>query len=112
MKTLKLTMIIAILSFAMISYAGVDPKPVSKKVVKISLARALATPGLVNAMSMQLTLCSLEVEHNGIIYVGIIEYHKVVYKIYGKHKDWIRFFFNSQKKDEGVTKQALRTFGK
>ena len=98
MKTLKLTMIMAILSFAMISYAGVDTAPVAKKVVKTSLTRALETPGLVNAMHMQLQFNILTVEPNGIIYVGIVEYHKVVYKIYGERIDWINFFFKSQQK--------------
>ena len=95
MKTLKLTMIAAILSFAMISYAGVEPTPpVAKKVVKITLTQALREPGLVNAMHNQLTVQFLQVEPQGL-YVGTVRFNRVVYKIYGSRTAWIRFFFNT-----------------
>jgi hypothetical protein len=96
MKTLKLTMIVAILSFAMISYAGIEPTPVAKKVVKISLSHALRTPGLNNVMIMQLQFSDLQVNAHGI-YVGTVEYHKVVYKISAKRIAWIRFFLSISK---------------
>jgi len=93
MKTLKLTMIVAILAFAMISYAGIEPKPVAKKTVKISLTQALRTPGVAHAMTMQLQFSDLQVNAHGI-YTGTVEYHKVVYKISGTRLAWIRFFLD------------------
>ena len=102
MKTLKLTMIAAILSFAMISYAGVDPKPQqAKKVVKITLTQALKEPGLVNAMHAQLKMQFLQVEPNSL-YIGTVFYTNVVYKIYGSRTQWIRFFLNTTKKEIGT----------
>jgi len=91
MKTSKLVMTVAILSFAMISYAGIKPTPAEKKVVKISLNQALKIPGLANAITMQLHFSDLIVNGHGI-YVGIVEYHKVVYKISAYRLVWIRFF--------------------
>ena len=91
MKTLKLAMIAAILSIAMISYAGVDPKTNLCKVVKISLSQAQANPGLTAAMFDQLDMSFLKLEHPGL-YSATVTFNNTVYKIYGKHKAWLRFF--------------------
>ena len=103
MKTLKLTLVAAIISFAMISYAGTKPSPqVAKKVVKISLRLALTEPGLVFAMRTQLKVSFLKVEPQGL-YVGTVKYNQVVYKIYGTRTAWIRFFLNQSKTAVGTT---------
>ncbi len=97
MKTLKLAMIAAILSFAMISYAGVKPTPQqAKKVVKITLTQALKEPGLVNAMHKQLRMSFLQVEPHGL-YIATVRYNLVVYKIYGTRTAWVRFFISKSK---------------
>ena len=97
MKTLKLAMIAAILSFAMISYGGIKPTPhQAKKVVKITLTQALKEPGLVNAMHTQLKISFLQVEPNGL-YVATVRYNLVVYRIYGTRTAWIRFFISKSK---------------
>ncbi|MEN8224047.1 MAG: hypothetical protein ABFS05_01700 [Bacteroidota bacterium] len=97
MKTLKLAMVAAILSIAMISYAGTKPGPVAKtKVVKISLTQALHEPGLVIAMRAQLKISFLKVEPHGL-YVGTVYYNKLVYKIYGTRTAWVRFFLSKSK---------------
>ena len=95
MKTLKLAMIAAILSFAMISYAGVKPEH-AKKVVKITLTQALKEPGLVNAMHAQLKVRFIQVEPNGL-YVATVRYNLVIYKIYGTRTAWVRFFLSTSK---------------
>ena len=104
MKTLKLTMIAAILSFAMISYAGVKPSPqVAKKVVKITLTKALNEPGLVIAMHAQLKMQFLQVEPQHGLYIATVRFNNVVYKIYGRRTAWIRFFLNTAKPGIGTS---------
>jgi len=94
MKTLKLAMVAAILSLAMISFAGEKPNPTAKNVVKISLSKAQAEPGLVIAMQAQLKMSFLKVEKQGL-YVGTVYYNNVIYKIYGSRTQWIRFFLTT-----------------
>ena len=97
MKTLNLIMIVAILSLVMISYAAVKPtSQVTKKVVKITLTQAIKEPGLVKAIHTQLKMQSLQVEPHSL-YVGIVVYNLVVYKIYGSRTQWIRFFLETAK---------------
>ena len=98
MKTLKLSMIVAILSVFLIGYANADTKPLpAKKVVKISLVKALEEPGLVNAMREQLSLAFIKVEPNGL-YVATVYYNRVIYKIYGTRGEWVKFFLSTSKK--------------
>jgi len=98
MKTLKLSMIVAILTLALVGYANADTKPIpAKKVVKITLAKALEEPGLVVAMRKQVTISSLQLEHKGL-YVATVFYNKVVYKVYGTRTEWGKFFLNKTKK--------------
>ena len=104
MKTLKLAMVAAILSLAMISYGGIKPTPISKKVVKITLSQALSEPGLVIAMKAQLKMSFLKVEKHGL-YVGTVRYSNVVYKIYGKRTQWIRFFLSTSGKLNSVSQK-------
>jgi hypothetical protein len=103
MKTLRLALVAAILSFALISYAGIKPgQNQSKKVVKISLKLALTEPGLVRAMHAQLKISFLKIDQQGQ-YVGTVFYHQVVYKIYGTRTEWIRFFISTSKTVVGAT---------
>jgi hypothetical protein len=103
MKTLKLVLVAAILSFAMISYAGIDPSTqTAKKVMKIELKKALKDPGLVNAMHAQLKISFLMVEQNGL-YTATVRYNKVVYIIYGTRTAWVRFFLNTGRTSVGTT---------
>lgn len=94
MKNLRLAMVAAILSLAMLSYAGVKPSPTSKTVVKITLKQAQTEPGLVIAMQAQLKISFLKVEKNGL-YVGTVYYNNVIYKIYGSRTQWVRFFLTT-----------------
>lgn len=94
MKTLKLAMVAAILSFAVISYAGIKPTPTAKKVVKISLRLAQTNPALVNAMCAQLTFSQLKATPKGL-YIGLVHHREVIYKIYGTRTQWSRFFLTT-----------------
>ena len=94
MKTLKLAMVAAILSFAVISYAGIKPTPTAKKTVKISLRLAQTNPALVKAMCAQLTFSKLKAVPKGP-YVGVVHHREVVYAIYGTRTQWVRFFLST-----------------
>ena len=93
MKTLRFALIAAILSFAMISYAGSTPTTPVKKVVHITLAQALTEPGLVAAMYEQLSMSFLKLEQPGF-YSATVKYTGAIYKIYATREAWVRFFIN------------------
>ncbi|HSG67683.1 MAG TPA: hypothetical protein VK994_03180 [Bacteroidales bacterium] len=98
MKTLKLSMIAAILAVAMISFAGTTPKPAQvKHVIKITLAQAVQEPGLVNAMRDQLDMSFLKLDQHGL-YSAYCVYNQNVYKIYGTRDAWVKFFLNKKPK--------------
>lgn len=99
MKALRLALVAAILSFAMVSYAGIKPTPVN--VVKITLKEALHDPGLQAEMRAQLKFNSLKVVKPGV-YVGVVTYHKTVYQIHGTRTEWVRFFLSKQKSAVGT----------
>ena len=94
MKTLKLALVAAILSFAVVSYAGIKPSPTAKKVVKISLRLAQTNPALVKSMCAQLTFSKLKAIPKGP-YVGLVHHREVIYKIYGTRTQWSRFFLTT-----------------
>jgi len=98
MKALKLVLIATVVSFAMMSYAGVDKENPAQKVekervIKITLRQALTNPGLVCAMYQQLTPAFLQVEQPGL-YVGTVRYMHKLIEIYGTREAWVEFFRN------------------
>jgi ABC-type dipeptide/oligopeptide/nickel transport system permease component len=94
MKTLKLAMVAAILSLALVSYAGIKPNPTAKKVVKISLRLAQTNPALVKSMCAQLTFSQLKAVPKGP-YVGLVQHREVIFRIYGTRTQWVRFFLTT-----------------
>lgn len=91
MKSLKFVLVAAILSLAMVGYAGEKKKEQANKTVKITLNEAREIPILVNAMYQQLELCELKTVKPGYC-CGWVECNAVVYQIYGPEQAWIRFF--------------------
>ena len=92
MKIIKSAVITAILSFAMISYAGIEPKPV-KKVIRITLQQACHTAGLRTAIYDQVDMKFLTFEKPGL-YSALVRCNNCIYKVYGKHAEWLMFFKN------------------
>ena len=92
MKTIKTTLITAMLSFAMISYAGIEPKPI-KKVITITLQKACQTTELRNAIYDQVDMKFLTFEKPGL-YSAMVKCNNCIYKVFGKHAEWIIFFKN------------------
>ena len=89
MKTTKLIMITALVSFALMSFASTE-LGMSKNV--ISLKTAMASPQLINAIYTQVSpLDVLNSERAGFYTVQIV-LKKTVYLISGSYKDWDYFF--------------------
>ncbi len=88
MKTTKIALVIAFLSFATINFASVDPGPVC---VKIHLKKAMQNRQLVRAMYEQLDMSFLQVDQNGL-YVARVSFNHRFYFIHGKYEEWIAFF--------------------
>lgn len=94
MKTLKFALIAALVTCTMVSFASADgfkSKPVFKKIVKLTISKAVQNPGLVIAMYEQ-------VDKNDVInckclyYVADVTYDGNIYRITGTRYLWIRFF--------------------
>jgi ribulose 1,5-bisphosphate synthetase/thiazole synthase len=92
MKTLKLVMIAALLTTALVSNATTDGTKIrsAKKVVDMTFDQAMKVPGLVIAMYEQL--------NNGFllniqpIYTVTVDYQKYVVRITGTQEQWVWFF--------------------
>lgn len=90
MKTAKFALMMALLSFALVSFSNVNYSPASV-VVKIALDNAQRDKGLSLAMYQQLDQSFLRVEHEGF-YVARVNYKHVTFMIFGTYKDWKKFF--------------------
>ena len=91
MKTLKIALIAALVSFVAMSYAKVEPDNNNKKIQVIALEQAVKNPGLVVAMKVQLNTEFLKIEHPGFYYAKV-KYQNTTYVIYGKRQAWLKFF--------------------
>ncbi|MCD4681932.1 MAG: hypothetical protein K8R86_01505 [Bacteroidales bacterium] len=90
MKATKFVLIIAMLAFVSMSYA--DKKPGPTLTVKISLTKAIQNPGLVRAIYNQVSERTLLAQEQNGLYTAKVNYHRVVYVIYGKYEEWRNFF--------------------
>jgi hypothetical protein len=98
MKTTKCALVIAILAFVTLSYASVDPGPMS---VKISLKAALENRHLVRAMYEQLDNSFLQNEHARLYTARVVFNHSIFY-ISGTYDEWM-VFFSIEPNEEPVT---------
>lgn len=96
MKTLKFTVIAVLVAFTMASLASPDGfkgKPVPfKKVVNISLEKALGNPGLVAAMYDQVSKEEI-LNSMSYIFVAEVAYDGNIYRIAGTRPNWLRFIY-------------------
>ena len=102
MKTIKIVMFVALMAFVAMAYADVDPGS-AKFSVKISLRLAKQDRGLVQAIYQQVDPRAL-LQNDQILYTVKVKYHNVVYVIYGKYKEWVRFFWMDPK--DGTKEKA------
>ena len=94
MKTLKLTMVAALVAFLLVNVASADDfrsKPRFSKVTNLTLDKAKTNPGMVTAMYAQLNMGEL-LKSAGDIYIGEVKFHGQLYRISGTYIDWLRFF--------------------
>jgi hypothetical protein len=94
MKTLKFALIAAIVACTMVSLAnadGIKEKPKFKKVVNMTIQKAVHTPGLLLAMYDQID--KEEFLHNyQYLYIAEVVFQGNIYRIHGTREEWIKFF--------------------
>ncbi len=90
MKATKFFLMIALVSFALMSFAGNDVDRTNHK-VKISLIEASHNPGLSQAIYQQVDQSILGGERSGVI-VARVSYKKTTFMVYGSYNQWRRFF--------------------
>jgi hypothetical protein len=94
MKTLKIALIATLVAFTMVSlsYAdGFKEMPKFKKVINLSVEKAIQNPGLVRAMYQQISMEEF-LEANQETYVAMVYYQGNTYRISGTYTQWMRFF--------------------
>ena len=99
MKNLKFTLVVAILTFATVSFGTKAPDQ-SGSVQVLSLEQAMTNPALVYAMYQQLD--PEFVSKNHTIYYANVEFEDKIYSIYGTQKAWRSFFMRNLRARPGV----------
>ena len=92
MKTLRITLIAALVAVTMVGMANADGFKVCphKQVVNLSLEQALNNPSLVAQMYSQLNPQMLN--NNQLVYTVYVDCGKTVYRISGTYNQWSLFF--------------------
>ena len=108
MKTLKIALIAAIVACTMVSLAnagGIQEKPVFKKIVNLTLQKALHNPGLVIAMYQQIDKDDIlsSMTH---IYTAEVVYQGNIYHIRGPIDEWRESFIHSLNLPMDIKKRA------
>jgi hypothetical protein len=95
MKTLKLALIATFVTLAMGSFAGegsdIDRITKKRRVIHLSLERAVQNPELLQAMYSQLYGPEFMAEESST-YTAEITMGRIIYKITGTFEQWARFF--------------------
>lgn len=95
MKSLKVVMIAAIVAITMVGAANADSFSGSNKtigkVINISLQQAMSNPGLVVAISQQVTIDEV-LKSPSVIFTAKVSYKNYTFMISGLHDQWILFF--------------------
>ncbi len=89
MKTAKVALILALISFTLMGFASVNYDHASV-IVKISLDNAQHDKGLSLVMYQQIDQSFLRVEHEGF-YVAKVQHKNITFFIFGTYKDWKDF---------------------
>ncbi len=99
MKTMKLALVLAFVSFAAMTFA--DNGPERKTVtVKMALEKAKCIKSLKTEMLQQIDRSLISVEKSGL-YFARVRYRNNYYIIFGKYKEWKAFFDMSHWKSVG-----------
>ena len=93
MKTIKLLMIAAVVSVALMGNAeNLLQKSDDVRVIKIGLRQAMHDPGLVFAMHQQLTPYFILEQEKADLYAAQVRYQNKIFEIHGTQEAWIVFF--------------------
>ena len=106
MKRVTITIVVALLAFTMSSLES-ESKDIkgSKKIVPITIQRAVQIPGLVIAMYQQLNPAVLK--NNQHFYILKVKYELNIYEISGTYDQWVRFFSMKWKCPVNTQKPAV-----
>jgi hypothetical protein len=111
MKSLKLAVIAVIVAITMVGTANAGTVPSSNKnpgkIINITLQQALSNPGLIVAISQQVTLDEV-LRSPAVIYTAKVSYRGYTFQISGLHDQWILFFKMINQVPSGV---SSNTFG-
>ncbi len=89
MKTTKLFLIVALLSFGAMVFSQ---NVVNPRICKISLEEAMQNKTICKAMYKQLRMDDvLNTDHPGY-YTALVKANKQLYLVYGKYYEWLKFF--------------------
>jgi hypothetical protein len=111
MKTLKFALVAAIVACTMVSLANADgfkSKPKFKKMVSLTIEKAMQDPGLVTAMYNQ-------IQEEDILYFPLppyifeVSYNGTLYRISGTRAQWIRFIWMKGVSPPNSKKSKLET---
>ena len=93
MKTIKLTTIAIVLTFAMVSvsFAGESGAKTAKKAIKMNIEQTANLPGLVQVMHLQLDPDFMNTFR--LVYTVDVDYRNYTVKVTGTYIQW-SFFFN------------------
>lgn len=89
MKNLKIALIVAFLSVAMVGLSDNNPYT-ANKIVKISIEKAQMCPGLSQAICAQVDKSILKPKKQ--IYSARVVYNQNVYLVTGSYRAWCEFF--------------------
>jgi len=91
MKTARFALMLALLSFALVSFSTNERKAPITREVKISITKVNFDRGLVFAIYQQVDRSFLEIEHPGDYSVRL-KYNKTIYLVYGSLREWEHFY--------------------
>jgi len=90
MKATKFFLMMALVSFALMSFAGDDINRELPK-AKISIVQAAHNPGLAKAIYQQVDQSILGGDRPALI-TAQVRYKNTIFTVFGTHNQWLRFF--------------------
>jgi len=90
MNASRIVLMMALVSFALVSFAGnVENRDLPK--AKISIVQAARNPGLAMAIYQQIDQSILGGDRPALI-TAQIKYKNTIFTMFGTHNQWLRFF--------------------
>jgi len=90
MKASRVVLMLALVSFALMSFAGNDVNRDLPK-VKISIEKAAHNPGLAKAIYQQVDQSILRGDRLALI-TATVKYKNTVFTVFGTYNQWLTFF--------------------